>query len=300
MNEWSFVSVDLELTNQCSNGCLICPRKSIYRPIGFMEQETFDVICDRLIEENSYITFSGMGDPLLHPKVFQFIKAIRKKGGNVGIVINPKSLNSNVIDNIIKAGPNIIKVSFPSLQKDVFERLFPELTFKQGLDLTNELIKNANGSVGIQITGIITGMNLNETELFTQSWKSKGVSAEMRLCHSRGGNFINPAIHTINDIGLKKTTCGMFTFHSFITWQADLLSCCHDLSGKTKFGNLITEDIETISKKKQEIVNRNNYFEICLLCDEPLRHLPAPKGVPPKDKNSRKRFFRSLKKGSTF
>ena len=70
-SDWTFVSVDMELTNQCGSECLMCPRDGITRSKGMMSEEVFKTVSDKLIREGSLITFSGMEDPLSHPRVFE-------------------------------------------------------------------------------------------------------------------------------------------------------------------------------------------------------------------------------------
>jgi MoaA/NifB/PqqE/SkfB family radical SAM enzyme len=76
-SDWSFVSVDMELTNQCGSECIMCPREVITRPKGMMPEDVFKVVSDIFMREGSLITFSGMGDPLSHPRVFEWISDIR-------------------------------------------------------------------------------------------------------------------------------------------------------------------------------------------------------------------------------
>ena len=67
----SFVSVDMELTNQCGSECLMCPREFITRPKGMMSEDVFNIVSDKLTKKGTLITLSGMGDPLSHPRVFE-------------------------------------------------------------------------------------------------------------------------------------------------------------------------------------------------------------------------------------
>jgi MoaA/NifB/PqqE/SkfB family radical SAM enzyme len=149
-SDWVFVSVDMELTNQCSNDCLMCPRDAIIRPKGIMSEGVFKAVSEKLITEGSLITFSGMGDPLSHPKVFERIIDIRLKGGDVGIVINPASLNEDISQKLVEAVPNSITLSFPSIRKRVFERLCPNVSFEDALKRAGELIDLARGKCGFK------------------------------------------------------------------------------------------------------------------------------------------------------
>ncbi len=169
--EWSFVSVDMELTNQCSTECLMCPRSAISRPKGFMQEYIFKIVSEKLIAEGSLITFSGMGGPLLHPKVFDYIHYIRRKGGEVGIVVNPDSLSASNSQKLMEARPNSVTISFPSIKKAVFEKLCPDISFNEALKRVKHLIGLAQGKVGVRITGIITEINRDESDEYANYWR---------------------------------------------------------------------------------------------------------------------------------
>ncbi len=249
--DWTFVSVDMELTNQCGSGCLMCPRDGITRPKGMMSEDVFKTVSDKLIREESLITFSGMGDPLSHPKVFRWIADIRKKNGDVGIVINPESLNEEISQKLIESRPNSITVSFPSIQKDVFEKLCPTIPFEDALRRTMELIDLSRGTVGLRIAGIMTQINSDEPENFVSFWKERDVSADMTVCHGRGGNLRDSDIYRPKTLGLDSGKCGLFQFHTFVTWEADVLACCHDLTGATSIGNLVNDDVSVIADHRK-------------------------------------------------
>jgi len=293
-SDWAFVSVDMELTNQCGSGCLMCPRDGITRPKGMMSEEVFKTVSDKLIRAGSLITFSGMGDPLSHPGVFEWISDVRKKNCDVGVVINPASLHEKVSQRLIKSRPNSITISFPSIQKEVFEKLCPMITFEDALKRTLELVDLSRGKVGLRIAGIKTEINSDESEEFVSFWKERDARADMTVCHGRGGNLKDPDIYGPKTFGLESGRCGLFQFHTFITWEAEVLACCHDLTGATKIGNLITDDVSVIVERKQNILKNSMPFPVCQQCDEPLRRQPPPQSPPPKSRKERWKFFRSI------
>ena len=293
-SDWTFVSVDMELTNQCGSECLMCPRDAITRPKGMMSEEVFKTVSDKLIREGSLITFSGMGDPLSHPKVFEWIADIRKKDGDVGIVINPASLHERIPQRLIESQPNSITISFPSIQKEVFEKLCPTILFEDALKRTRELFDLSRGNVGLRIAGIKTEINSDEPEEFVSFWKERDVRADMTVCHGRGGNLKDSDIYGPKTFGLESGMCGLFQFHTFVTWEAEVLACCHDLTGATSIGNLFNDDVSVIADRKQNILKNPMPFHVCRQCDEPLRCYLSPQGSPPKGRKERIRFFRSI------
>ena len=62
--------LDVETTNACNAGCLICPRNKLERPIGSMNHNTFEKILMRISEAErteGIVSFCGFGEPLLNP-----------------------------------------------------------------------------------------------------------------------------------------------------------------------------------------------------------------------------------------
>jgi hypothetical protein len=290
-SDWVFVSVDMELTNQCSNDCLMCPRDAITRPKGIMSEGVFKAVSEKLITEGSLITFSGMGDPLSHPKVFEWIFDIRLKGGDVRIVVNPASLNKDISQKLVEVVPSSITLSFPGIRKRVFEKLCPNVSFEDALKRAGELIDLARGNVGLRVTGLITRINSEELEEYVSFWKGLGVSSGMTACHGRGGNLMYPDIYESKSFGLESGRCGLFQFHTFVTWEGEVLACCHDLTGVTRIGNLVHDDAFVIAKIKRQILKDSMPFSVCGQCDEPLRQAPPPQGAPPEGRKERSSFF---------
>ncbi len=117
----------------------------------------------------------------------------------------------------------------------------------------------------------------------------------MTVFHGRGGNLKNSDIYEPKILGLISGRCGLFQFHTFVTWEAEVLACCHDLTGTTSIGNLIDDDVSVIAERKQSILKRSMPFHVCQKCDEPLKRCHPPQGQPPKNRKERTRFFRSFR-----
>lgn len=71
-----FLHVEIEATNICNTRCLHCPHELITRPFGKMDWKTFQTILDKIKDSAAEfsIEFSGMGEPLLNPLIYNFIK----------------------------------------------------------------------------------------------------------------------------------------------------------------------------------------------------------------------------------
>ena len=82
------------------------------------------------------------------------------------IVINPASLHETISQRLSESRPNSITISFPSIQREVFEKLCLTITFEDALKQTRELVDLSRGNVGLRIAGIKTEINSDEPEEF--------------------------------------------------------------------------------------------------------------------------------------
>jgi len=75
----------IELTNKCDNACVYCPQPAQEqngRATGFMDKDTLESALEwvnqfALNGTQSEVYLSGMGESLLHPKVYDYIKLAR-------------------------------------------------------------------------------------------------------------------------------------------------------------------------------------------------------------------------------
>ena len=73
----------LELTNHCNFSCTFCPDGIMSRERKFMDVEIAKRILDEIAEKgltSEPIQLHMMGEPLLHPQIFEIIQYIHKKG----------------------------------------------------------------------------------------------------------------------------------------------------------------------------------------------------------------------------
>src|SRR5688572_20002432 len=71
--------LDLELTNACPADCPMCPREKLPK-IGLMNEETFSEVLNAIKAYGKITTIGlcGIGEPLLHPRVFEYIERLKK------------------------------------------------------------------------------------------------------------------------------------------------------------------------------------------------------------------------------
>jgi len=107
----------IELTTDCNMACPMCIRHSWDTPAGAMSDETFDAILTQLGEMPSIetVNFSGFGEPMTHPKFFEFAARAQQAGLTVEAITNGLVLDSETIDKLIDLPLDRLIVSIDSL-----------------------------------------------------------------------------------------------------------------------------------------------------------------------------------------
>lgn len=109
--------VQLEVTNRCNLDCDMCPRLTLLKvPEQDMSRETFEAVLDRL-DRPEAVTLTGWGEPLMHPRLFEFIDRLHARwpGVDVGFTTNGHLLTDGMIDKILARGVARVNVSLEEL-----------------------------------------------------------------------------------------------------------------------------------------------------------------------------------------
>ena len=89
--------VNIELTSNCTANCAMCPRNQI-KEKGFMSYETLENIINQVEENNIWeITFSGRGEPTLHPHLPEMLNLCRKSHVTSAIITTAVAINKHKI-----------------------------------------------------------------------------------------------------------------------------------------------------------------------------------------------------------
>ena len=103
----------IEITNVCNLACNFCPQTR--RQSEFMEIETFSKILDQIKPHTDYIYFHVKGEPLLHPKIDEFLDLSYEKGFQVNITTNGTLINKMKDKLMMKPALRQVNFSLHSL-----------------------------------------------------------------------------------------------------------------------------------------------------------------------------------------
>lgn len=118
--------IDVEVTSACNLKCPFCATTFRGGEIkkGFMAEKTVKKIIDEGAGEGLYgVKFNIRGEPLLHPKIHEFVKYAKEKGlVDVYFNTNAMLLNGEAARKLIDAGLDRLSISFEGFTKEVYER----------------------------------------------------------------------------------------------------------------------------------------------------------------------------------
>ena len=119
-----FKKIYLEITNVCNLSCDFCIKNSRLRNI--MDINFFSAVLDKLNGFTEYLYFHILGEPLIHPKINEFIDLGTKKGYKINITTNGYLIN-NIIDNKNVRQVNISLHSFDLKYKKSLEEYLNDI-----------------------------------------------------------------------------------------------------------------------------------------------------------------------------
>jgi MoaA/NifB/PqqE/SkfB family radical SAM enzyme len=122
--------LQVEVTTRCNlPGCLMCPRTAW--PERWQAQdlswETFEALIPSL-RFFSHVHLSGWGEPLLHPRLWDMVRAVRGQGLKVGLTTNGLGLNEEVQMRALEH-LDMVAISLDGARAETYEKLRPGADF---------------------------------------------------------------------------------------------------------------------------------------------------------------------------
>ena len=110
-----FQEIHIENTNSCGYKCVMCPRESQTRRIGFMSLGDFSLILERIGQFSGIFHLHGFGEPLLDRQLVPKVQELKKKSSSsLGFIISTLSVRvaEDYFAKLLEAGLGGIMISF--------------------------------------------------------------------------------------------------------------------------------------------------------------------------------------------
>lgn len=162
---WQLFQVESSIG--CNLRCVMCPWEEIRDQAenrGLMSEDIWAAIRPYLPEVRS-VDFTGGGEPLLQPKLAQWISEAKSAGCETGILTNGVFLKKETSRKLIDAGLDWICVSMDGATADVYEEIRKGSNFKRVSDNLENIAKLRRGKVPkTMINFVLMSMNSHQVE----------------------------------------------------------------------------------------------------------------------------------------
>lgn len=116
----------IEPTSLCNLKCEMCFRKSwINEKYGNIRTDQLLHVMDEgiFLEHVKTVFFGGMGEPLIHPDIFELIRAAKERGKRVELITNGTSIKRSTSEKLVSLGLDQLWVSIDSFDPAGYEKI---------------------------------------------------------------------------------------------------------------------------------------------------------------------------------
>jgi radical SAM protein with 4Fe4S-binding SPASM domain len=265
----------------------MCPRDIMTRPKGYMAFELFKKIVDQTKGCTEWLWLHHMGDPMLHPKVGDFIRYAKSKGIKTRLSTNPVCLTDKKVKEILDAGLDFIHISLDGMDNETYKLLRGKNADYEKAVKNTERLLDTKRKLGLKTPVVRMGIirmkkTENSVDKFKEFWLKRGVNEiEIKDFRTWDGS-IKEIIDLAGEENLskefkhqKKFSCRQPWLHLVFLWDGRVVPCCYDYDGKYVIGDLNKESLESIWNNKSMLrlrqQQKSNNFEgnqLCASCKE--------------------------------
>ncbi len=303
--------IQIEVTNRCNLDCRMCPRTRWGMPLEDMSWPVFERVLGQLPPGVRVATLTGWGEPLLHPRLFDMVRAIRglRPRALVRYTTNGTFLDDarqaetlasgigqvNLSVDLFPAGGDLEGAGHPESRK-VLER-FGELARRRDavgarLDLYLQAVLIARSEARLEeLVRFAAGHRLQGVHLARlQSMHGEPVS---RMSFEEEREFLRAAkgigrrwkvaVWSAIDHSLPMKLAGRFDVlclrtdnYAYVDVEGKVTPCCS--LWHVKLGDLMTRDLAAVwdGPSWDDFFRRQK--AVCGACDA-LKHHPLPQPV---------------------
>ena len=242
-----FSKIYLEISNLCNLSCAFCPGTK--RKKKALNEEEFSALLPKIRPYTDFLYFHLMGEPLLHPKLEQFLALAGEAGFKVILTTNGTLLPKQ--QEILLNAPALHKVN---ISLHAFEANDLAVPFEEYLSGCFTFGKAAEGKKLIAYrlwnqggqdeknAEILTTM----AKFFPEPWaqERRGTRIGERVYLEYGDKFDWPDLSAAD--GGEGVFCHGLRDQLGVLCDGTVVPCCLDHEGDIALGNLFTQSMEEI------------------------------------------------------
>lgn len=185
------LSFNLEPTFRCNLACEMCPRFSSEDPQLDMAPETYERICQFMSLAHT-VDFTGWGEPLLHPRIFEMIRAAKTRGCVTSMTSNGTALNERNSESLIDSGLDRLAVSVDGVRPETYNAIRVGSSFDRiqtNISRLSRIIGQRRSGMELAIAYTLQECNADELDMALPWTASVGA----RVLHLKHLNAVSNA-----------------------------------------------------------------------------------------------------------
>jgi radical SAM protein with 4Fe4S-binding SPASM domain len=233
--------VRLETTNRCNAACAFCPRLTMKRPTGIMEQGLFERLVSEAAEGGCRsLHLHNFGEPLLDPDLPDRV-ALAKRAGikRVKIFSNGSLLFGERAERLLKSGLDEIKISIDGADAEEFARLRKGLSLETIVDNARAFVRErALAGRGPRVVAACT--QTSDREATGRLLAGVVDDVDYGRLHNWAG-----VMSSLRKRRLRKPCARLWQTFT-VLWNGSVSLCCLDYEGAEILGEVREQSIREV------------------------------------------------------
>ena len=268
------IEITLESTAKCNLYCPMCPRHIYTFDNESMDLELYKKVIKDCKDYVEFIWPYGIGEPMIHPNIFEMIKITHDAGIRTGMSTNATLMDDKRADMLLDSGLDYAILAFDGATKETYEKYRVGATFEKTRAnilafLEKKQARNSNMYVVVQM--VMLKENSHEVDAYRTLWNIPGVNEirfkrdEVRIEGSR-----------IEDAGFKKVRRNpchlLWRGPLYVRYDGLAHPCCYMYDEKP-IGDLKKQSVmevwnstEMVKLREAHLKGDVNEYPVCVTC----------------------------------
>jgi MoaA/NifB/PqqE/SkfB family radical SAM enzyme len=172
------IEVSIESTAKCNLYCPMCGRHIYTFDNENMDLELYRKIIVDCQDHVEFVWPYGIGEPMLHPNIFEMIRITREAGIRAGMSTNGTLLDDRRANMLLDCGLDYLILAFDGATKETYEKYRSGAVFEKTRDnILNFLRKKVErkSPLYVVLQMVLLKENSHQTEAYKKLWSVPGV-----------------------------------------------------------------------------------------------------------------------------
>jgi radical SAM protein with 4Fe4S-binding SPASM domain len=277
------IEITLESTSKCNLSCPMCPRHVYEFDNENMDLDLYRKIIEDCKDHVEFVWPYGIGEPLIHPRIFEMIRITRKAGIRAGLSTNATLLDERRAERLLDSGLDYLILAFDGATRRTYETYRVGASFEQSRQnivafLRKKQARNSPMHVVVQM--VVLKENRGEIESFRKLWTMSGVD-EVRFKRDEL-QFEGSRIPGDAFSGRRRNPCYLlWRGPMYVSYDGRVHPCCQ-MYDQAPVGDLKTQSVREVWNspgmvrlRKAHLAGDLEDYPRCTMCQAARPSLPV-------------------------